>query len=419
MEQTIPQIRLYTPLPPARTGPAFYAELLLRDLHRAGIPPEALTVVVEDAPPAARTREGYPVVSCRAVPNVVTPGEVAVFAIANNDHHGFIHACLRDVNKVGKGRVVALLHDPACWMVLNKLSAQRLHGFTDEALVGNLAAQYGARARTFFEQFRRGELPRLFEHTTHALAHVLAKADEVWTHSAFAALKLTLESNLPLPALPRFRLVQFPAYEEPLPAPSETAEHFTIGAFGWVAAPKRILEAIEGFYRFLCRLDRAGLAKARMIVAGELPEPGRYDPAGLARRLGIADRVVFPGFVEGPDFAALQAGCTVTLNLRYPSSGETSGTLALADGRGATTVVTRYQAFHEVEATESVGFLPGREVGEIADALHRAYLVWRDGTPPAGRRRPRRFTTHRIEALIAAMLPPPATSAPADMAARQ
>ena len=156
-----------------------------------------------------------------------------------------------------------------------------------------------------------------------------------------------------------------------------------------------------------------------MIVAGELPEPGRYDPVGLARRLGIADRVVFHGFVEGSDFAALQAGCAVTLNLRFPSSGETSATLSLADGRGATTVITRYQAFHEAEGTESIGFLPGREVGEIADALHRAYLVWRDGSPPEGRRRPRRFVTQRIDALIAAMLPPPAPPTPADMAARQ
>lgn len=414
-------IRLYTPLPPARTGTAFYADALLRDLRRAQVPPEALTVVAEDAPPIAggRTREGFPVVSCRAVPNVVTPDEVAVFVIANNDYHGYVHACLRDVVKAEGGRVIVLLHEPACWMLLNKLSARRLHGFTDEALIGNLAAQYGARARTFFEQFRRGDLPRLFEHATHALAHVLAKADEVWTHSAFAALKLTLESNLPLPALPRFRLVRHPEFEEPLPAPSAAEARFTVGAFGWVAAPKRVLEAIEGFYRFLCRLDRAGLAQARMIVVGELPDPARYDPAGLARRLGIADRVTFHGFVEGPQFAALQAGCAVTLNLRFPSSGETSGTLTLAGGRGATTVITRYQAFHEAEATESIGFLPGREVGEIAEALHRAYLTWRDGSPPAGRRRPRRFVAHRIDALIAAMLPPPLTPAPSGLAARQ
>ena len=406
-------IRLYTPVAPARTGTADYAMLLLRDLAAAGLEQEAISVVVDAAegkpPHAAAVPGGYPVLSCRAVPDVVAPGETAIFFVANNEHHAYVHESLAGLTKCRGGRVIALVHEPCCAMLLDNLAYFRRHGFDEDRLVGLLAAQYGARAPRLLAEFRKGRLPDLFLFASHALGHVLAVADEIWTHSAFAALKLALESNVMPTSLPRFRLVAHPEYDyaasgTPAPRAINPGGDFVIGVFGWVALPKRVLEAIEGFYRFLCRLDPGEISRVRLVVVGALPDPAYYDPRGLAASLGIADWVEFHDYVDPAVFKTLQARADLVLNLRYPSCGETSGTMIHAEQAATPVIVTRYQAFREVETEERIGFLPGMEVDEIAAALSRGHAEWRAGRQRFQRRRasPPRQRVERLIAGIAA-----------------
>ncbi|MDT8345799.1 MAG: hypothetical protein RQ752_15340, partial [Thermohalobaculum sp.] len=287
-------ISLYTPILPQRTGTADYANMMLRDLARARIASQALRVVVDSDlvdPRSAAVPGGYPVLSYRAVPNVVFPGDTAIFFIANNDHHGYVHGALRDVTVLPGGRVIAVVHEPCCAMLLDALAHRYQHGYTLESLRAALAAQYGAMTPVFLAQFRDGWLPDIFHFTSHALGHVLGKAHEIWTHSRFAALKLALESDVAPQALPRFRLIAHPDYEGPAAAQAEPGvlphapdedgpdgggpagddRRFIVGVFGWVAQPKRVVEAIRGFARFLSRLDPAEIDRVAMRVVGALP----------------------------------------------------------------------------------------------------------------------------------------------------
>ncbi|MCL5776526.1 glycosyltransferase [Limibaculum sp. FT325] len=408
-------ISLYTPILPQRTGTADYANLMLRDLARAGVPRGRLRVVVDSDRIdvlEASVPGGYEVLSYRALPNVVAPGDTAVFFVANNEHHGYIHATLRDLTTLPGGRVIAVVHEPCCAMLLDSPAFQHRHGFTLESLKAALANQYGAMTPVFLSQFRDGWLPDIFHYTSHALGHVLTKADEIWTHSIFAALKLSLESALPPETLPRFRLVEHPDYDPP-PAepalaaaavPEEAADRrFVVGVFGWVARPKRVIEAIRGFHRFLLKLDPSELDRVEMRVVGALPDPRHYDPRGVAAELDLGDRVSFHDFVEAETFRQLQASSTVQLNLRFPSCGETSGTLKGASQSAIPSIVTDYQAFRESDADEAVGFLPGREVGEIADALFRQYEIWAGRTAPGRRRVVPAPVRQRLDRLLAGL----------------
>ncbi|MBK0401072.1 glycosyltransferase [Limibaculum sp. M0105] len=413
-------ISLYTPILPQRTGTADYANLMLRDLARAGVPRTRVRVVVDSGRidmTTATVPGGYDVISYRALPNVVAPGDTAIFFIANNEHHGYIHAALRDLTVLPGGRVIAVVHEPCCAMLLDSLAFHYQHGFTLESLKASLAAQYGAMTPVFLSQFRDGYLSDIFHFTSHALGHVLTKAHEVWTHSLYAALKLTLESTLAPENLPRFRLVAHPDYDPlapPRPAHSATpvtrrtpdaapAEpHFVVGVFGWVSRPKRVIQAIRGFHRFLTRLDPDELDAIEMRVVGALPDPRSYDPRGAAAELGLGDRIVFHDFVDSETFRQLQATSSIQLNLRYPSCGETSGTLKGASQSAVPSIVTDYQAFREVEADEAISFLPGREEDEIADALHRQYLRWSGRAAPQPRERVVPAPTRqRLDRLIA------------------
>lgn len=382
-------IRLYTPTLPARSGTADYADMVLRDLKRAGVPAEEIVIVVDDEQidiAAAEAPHGYELVSYRALPNVLQPGETAIFFVANNEFHAYIHACMRDLVRHETSRVIAVIHEPCCSMLLNNLAFFRRYGFDDRWLEDNLAQQYGHAGWRFLEHFRQGELPELFEFITTALKHVLEQADEIWTHSAYAALKLALETSTPPEQLPKFRLVEHPEYdyEEVQSKGSPVrAERFVIGIFGWVAKPKRTLEVVNAYYRFLCRLEPKELSDTRLLVVGALPDPNYYDPVGLSESLGIRSWVDFYDYVDGETFKRLQARCSLLLNLRFPSCGETSGTMKHASQLGTAVLTTDYQAFRESGSSDLVSYLPGKEVESIAEAMMRQFRAWQSKTKAA------------------------------------
>ncbi|SEA65271.1 glycosyltransferase [Rubrimonas cliftonensis] len=406
-------IHLHTPAPPARTGTAAYAGRLLRELRRLGAPPEALRVVTE-AP--GGPCEGFARIEGAAWPRVAAPGEIHVFFLANNAAHIPVHAALRELRRIpppnggAPARAIAVIHEPCCWMALNLAAGRGLGGFSTAALTAGLEDQYGPAGGRMLEDFRAGRAAPAFEYVTHMLGHALRGADEIWTHSRFAALKLILESRIPAAALPRFRVFDHPPPEH-LRAEHLRAEHlraecfgaecfgagaaprravFTVGLFGHVTRPKRVREAVRAFYRASCRVEPDELPLLRMLVAGEIPDPGRYDPRADAAELGVADRVDFVGRLDDDGFVAGMAACGLILNLRHPSNGETSGTLIEARALGVATVTSDCQAMREGGATARVPTPPGDEVEACARAIGAAFAAWRGrrktgAAPPPGK----------------------------------
>ncbi len=385
-------IRLHTPVPPATTGTAAYAGRLLRELRRLGVPPGALSVVTE-AP--GGLCEGFARVEDAAWPRVAAPGEIHLFFLANNAAHIPVHAALRELRRLppsggeAAARAVAVIHEPCCWMALNLAAGRGLGGFSTVALTAGLEDQYGPAGGRLLEDFRAGRAAPAFEYVTHMLGHALRGADEIWTHSRFAALKLILESRIPAAALPRFRVFDHPRPEIAPPPRAPRSAVFTVGVFGHVTRPKRVREAVRAFYRASCRVEPGELPLLRMLVAGEIPDPDRYDPRADAAELGVADRVDFAGRLDDDGFAAGMTGCGLILNLRHPSNGETSGTLIEARALGAATATSDCQAMREGGATACVPAPPGDEVEACARAILEAFAAWRarretGAEPPQG-----------------------------------
>jgi glycosyltransferase involved in cell wall biosynthesis len=75
----------------------------------------------------------------------------------------------------------------------------------------------------------------------------------------------------------------------------------------------------------------------RYVIAGALDQP--LDIPGLIRRLGLADWVLTPGWVEEEAFFTLARAADLLVNLRFPVGGESSGTLARALGMGLPALV--------------------------------------------------------------------------------
>lgn len=113
-----------------------------------------------------------------------------------------------------------------------------------------------------------------------------------------------------------------------------------IGIFGFLKPYKRIAESLRVFRRIV-QLE----PRAKLILAGE-PHPD-FPLHSIIARLGIAKNVRILGFMPIQDFTGYIAACDIVLNLRWPTVGESSGTLLRAFGLGRAVIVSNVGSFAE------------------------------------------------------------------------
>jgi hypothetical protein len=114
-----------------------------------------------------------------------------------------------------------------------------------------------------------------------------------------------------------------------------------IGAFGHIKPYKRIAESLRAFGR-LAKLE----PRVRMVLVGE-PHP-EFAVDQMIRTLGLSEHVRVLGYTPIAKFVDYIGACDVILNLRYPTAGETSGSLQRALGLGRAVIVTEAGAFSEL-----------------------------------------------------------------------
>jgi glycosyltransferase involved in cell wall biosynthesis/SAM-dependent methyltransferase len=114
-----------------------------------------------------------------------------------------------------------------------------------------------------------------------------------------------------------------------------------IGAFGYLKPYKRIAESLRAFRRLVTHNPRV-----RMILVGE-PHPD-FNVEQLIRTLHLQEHVRILGFAPIEKFVDYIDACDIVLNLRYPTVGETSGSLQRALGLGKAVIVSDVGSFSEL-----------------------------------------------------------------------
>jgi len=114
-----------------------------------------------------------------------------------------------------------------------------------------------------------------------------------------------------------------------------------VGAFGYLKPYKRIAESLRALRR-LVKLD----PRVKMILVGE-PHP-EFHVEQLIGALGLREHVRVIGFAPIEKFVDYMGACDIILNLRYPTVGETSGSLQRALGLGKAVVVSDVGSFAEL-----------------------------------------------------------------------
>ena len=304
------RLAFFSPLPPARSGIADYSAALI----------EALSPLTE-----LETFSGGD------APFDPARFDVALYQIGNNGHHGFVYeAALRHPG-------VVVMHEFNLHHLLADLTIKR--GDWD-AYVDECAYNGGAAARAFAERVRSLQTGpdyeglkmtrRLLENARGVVVHSRFMEEEVRA-AGFAGPLAVIPHGAWIPEADRNAWRHKLGIDEVTPL---------AGIFGFLKPYKRIPESLRAFRR-LARL----IPDAKMILVGEPHADLPLEP--MIRSMGLSANVRVLGFAPARDFVGYLAACDTVLNLRYPTVGESSGTLLRALGLGKATLVSEVGSFRE------------------------------------------------------------------------
>jgi glycosyltransferase involved in cell wall biosynthesis len=304
------RVAYYSPLPPSRSGIADYSALLLPALR------ERVEVVA--AEPGRRAPDA----------------DVALYHVGNDpDAHGWIVDALR--RRPG----VVVLHEYVLHHLVSGITLGRgdPRGYLDA-----MERELGVVGRLLGLGVLDNLLPLLWETQPERFplaGTVLDDARGLIVHSDYVGGRARGAGY-------RGRLwrIPHPAWAPPAVEPADdVAGGPLIGCFGFLNMNKRIPQLLQAFASL-----RRSRPEARLLLAGAAGE--RFDVTRRLERLGLAagDGVVRLDYAPEPRLWSLMAACDVLVNLRFPTMGETSGSVIRALSLGKPLVVSDVGWFSEL-----------------------------------------------------------------------
>jgi glycosyltransferase involved in cell wall biosynthesis/SAM-dependent methyltransferase len=305
------RVAFFSPLPPAKSGIADYSAALLQ--HFQGL----VDVETFAAQHAAFDPSRY---------------DVCVYQLGNNPYHDFVYeAALKHPG-------VVVMHEANLHHLIAGLT---IHRNDWDGYVRAARSNHGSEAEEYAQRYVRTR-QRPPDYSLAMMRSVLAGSRGAIVHSDAVGAELRAQGfEGPMARIPHG------AWTEPVDRMSYRArlgmEERTplVGIFGFLKPYKRIAESLRAFRR----LVRA-LPDARMILVGEahpeLPLPS------LIASMGLKEHIRHLDFVPIEDFNGYLGACDIVLNLRYPTVGESSGTLQRALGMGKAVIVSDVGSFREL-----------------------------------------------------------------------
>jgi glycosyltransferase involved in cell wall biosynthesis len=327
------KVAYLSPLPPEKTGVADYSALLLPELRKR------LDVEVVKRGRRARVPRG---------------ADIALYHVGNNpDAHAWIVDALR--RRPG----VVVLHDFVVHHLVAGMTIGRRdgHGYLDHmerehGVVGRLLAHgvLDKRIAPLWES-RPQDFPLawfVLDHATGLVVHSRTVRDLVRGAGYDGPIWVIPHPAWPVPDVRAERLADGPV----------------IGCFGVVNASKRIPELLRAFASV-----RSRHPEATLLLVG--PTSPGFDLERRLQRLGLADEGIRrESWVDERRLWELMAGVDVSVNLRHPTMGETSGIAIRALSLGTPLVVSDVGWFSELPDGAALKVpVDEREVETLAAAL--------------------------------------------------
>ncbi|HJV71255.1 glycosyltransferase [Ideonella sp.] len=365
---------MFSPLPPAKSGIADYACELLPAL--SAIRP--VLVVCERAPQAPPggncqviTLEDYERdSSLAALPHV--------YQIGNNADHVFAYRAFK--RRPG----VLVQHDFNLHYLVEDatLAAGDAEGYRDV-----LCEEYGDAGGTLADMRQIGLFSESQKLALPLNTHLLHRASGLIVHSQWVHDRLPAEVHGRTLVVPHHFAPQATEFDALTPAQARESlglrqDTFVVLSLGYITPPKQIQATLAA----LAMLRRRG-ARFVFVIGGQR-NPG-FDIDAHIRRHGLEECVRVTGYLDETAFFHHIVAADVLVNLRYPTVGESSGTLARALALGLPAIVHNFGPLAELP--DDVVLKVPLELGEptaLAAALEGLMLYpdWRARLGQAARR---------------------------------
>ncbi len=305
------RVAFFSPLPPAKSGIADYSAALLDPLARL-----ADVRVFQD-----RSRDFDP-----------AQFDALLYQIGNNPHHIFTYeAALEHPG-------VVVVHEANLHHLIAEMT---IKGGDWDAYLAEVEYNGGAEALAYARRVQALEVGPDYEGLP-MLRRLLERSKAAIVHSRAVECELRKAGfRAPVGVIPHGAWIQDGdrlGYRYRLGVDESTP---LIGVFGFLKPYKRIAESLRAFRRLL-KLE----PRAKMIFAGEAHPD--LPLASMIRSLDLSASVRALGFIPIEDFNGYLSACDIVLNLRYPTVGESSGTLLRSLGLGKAVLVSDVGSFSEL-----------------------------------------------------------------------
>jgi len=326
----------WSPMPPARTGVAHYSSMV--------VPALGQHVDLTIGQPATGNRQ-------------------PIYHLGNNPFHESIYRlAMREPG-------IIVLHD----VVLHHLVVEMTLARGDvEGYVAALRASHGEAGEAWARGRAAGMHDEIGNFLLPASIDVARRSRAVIVHNKWAAERL-LSFGVETPV----HVVPHPYVHEESHRRVDVPAGRIVGLFGFLTAAKRADVVLEAF-----AAARKHDPSLTLLVVGQ-PAPNIDVDTMIKRGADVSSApggrdvrpppgIVFTGYVPDEDFASYYAAADRLVNLRYPSAGETSGTLIRALDAGKPVAVSDYAQFAEFP-DDCVTKIPlgGDEVNMLTEFLLR------------------------------------------------
>ena len=343
----------FSPLPPIPAGVSDYSYELLPliaeqadvDVYSIRPPDQRLRSLRKPKSPA-----GIPVISPRPGALLFPPAmlerrldryDAVFYHLGNNPFHRFVYRAAREHPGIG------VFHDFVLHHLLEAMLFEDDYG-RHRSLYGDvLEMDYGAAGQKLAALRGRGIATHLEKFVFPLNAHVARSSRALITHSHDVADRLAeVAPDVPITVIPHHAgrppaEVAGVTREEARRRLGLPREAFLVGQFGFITKPKQPGAVLGGFAQLA---ERRRDALLLVVGANHLG----FGVLNLIAALGLERRVRLTGFVDLSRFYLYLKACDVVVNLRWPSAGEASGTLARALAVGRATIVNNVGSFSEV-----------------------------------------------------------------------
>lgn len=328
------KIAYFSPLNPIKSGVSDYSEELLEYLAGFG----NIELFIDDYRPSSSwLHDSFKIHNYRRIfeNHGKNDHDLHIYHIGNSDYHSYIYSvCLEYPG-------VVVLHEPI------------LHHFVFAHTVGNNRLREYLRELDYCYKSERTQIVKATledrdESSWYEYPLVDRLVDNsmgIIVHSEFARQKV-LEVN------PHARVKKIPHHYAPPPTERMrspellreilgfSSDDFLIGSLGYMTSSKRI----DSLLRVVAGLRSEG-RNVKLLLVGKI-QPGCEVPRWI-EELGLDQSVLVTGFVDIHTFREYLNIPDIFVALRYPSAGETSGSVIRMMGSGRPVIVSDHYALGE------------------------------------------------------------------------